>query len=307
MHRFRIIVFTALLAFTASLLISAPDLHAETSAVVELNPRLVRLGDTFTVEIRILSDEQINLMAPAFPTPDGVSLGIRSSSQEFVQMGGEVTNAYIYTAVYNTIEAGNIEIGPFRVNYADPQGEPLEIVLNAIIVEIYEDAPAPSSEIVPGVSPGWLQLIIVLASLAILAGLIYAWVRLHRRKPADTVAPITSRRRSPEDEALDEIKNLDVPRADDDEAVKAYYDRVDVILKDYIYKRYTVSTRDNTLWEIKQEFHNRQRIDSRVKGLFLILNDCDWVKYAKTHPTDADIRLVVGRCSDSLKGVIIKD
>jgi len=307
MRAFGKILIRLIVATSVVLAVPCGYLHAETTATVDLNPRLVRSGDSFTVEIRIESDEDIRMLAPAFPTPEGISIGNRGNSQELLMRNGVTNRTFNYFASYNAQTPGKIEIGPFRINYTDEQGAQQEIVLDPVTVEIYEDAPRPSSDIIAGISHDWIKWLIGTLLLAMIGGLIYALVRLRKRGPAETQAPLTGRKKSLEEEALDEIIKLEIPNASDEKAVKAYYDSVDDILRIYMRKGYDVSTHDATLWEIRQEFQRRKRMDSRIKGIFGILNDCDWVKFAKTKPSDGEIRDVVGRCSDALKGTAVDD
>jgi len=302
MSTFRKIFIALLIANAVFFLCLSGAAFAATEGRANLNPRLVRLNDPFTVDIRIISDEEIQVMAPAFPTPNGVALGNRGSTQQLVISAGVSTRTYNYTAVYITHVAGNIQLGPFRVTYIDADGVTQELLLDAVTVEIYDDAPRPSSEIVPGVSRGWIKWLIIFSVLALLAGLIYALFRMYNKKPGAVPAAVVGRQISYEEQILEELRALQLPPADDIEAVKEYYDQVDEILRKYIAKRYDVSTHDCTLWEIRSEFVKRQRIDSKAKGVFEIINDCDWVKFAKTRPSESDIRDVVRRCSDVLRG-----
>jgi hypothetical protein len=297
-----ILIFLATVAVAAAM--SASVASAETTGTAEANPRLVRVGDPFEIVLTITTDESVRIQQPAFPTPQGLRL-LSSESERAMQLsfGGAVSEAtYAFTAEYAAEEPGEYRIGPFRVSYTTSEGQSSELTIDAVVVEAHEDAPRPASNIIFGPYPPWLVYLFIAMLVAILAGLIAAWIIIRKRPREAIVAPLPIAFRSPEQAALDEIRRLGTPSASDEDAVKAYYDSVDDILRKYVTKRYNVPTRDSTGWEIRKEFHRRERLDSRIKGVFELMNDCDWVKFAMTRPTDRDIRRLPDRAADILVG-----
>jgi len=291
------------LAIAAAL--SANVASAETTGTAEVNPRLARVGDPFEVVLTISTDESVSIQQPAFPTPQGLRL-LNSESVRGMQLsfsGADSESTYTFTAEYAAEEPGEYRIGPFRVSYTTSDGESAELTIDAVAVEAHEDAPRPASNIIFGPYPPWLVYLFIAMLVAVLAGLVAAWIIVRNRPREAIVAPLAIAFRSPEQAALDEIRKLGTPSASDEATVKAYYDSVDDILRKYVTKRYNVPTRDSTGWEIRKEFHRRERLDSRIKGVFELMNDCDWVKFAMTRPTDRDIRRLPERAADILVGL----
>ncbi len=292
-----------LLALAWTLAQPAP-LPAETTGTAGANPRLVRLGDPFQIVLTITSDENIQIQRPAFPAPDGVTLGNKFGQLQQVSVKQSVTSVEsTFTAQYLTKEAGEFEIGPFQVTYTTSDGESTQLSLDAVTVQVYEDAPRPASSIILGKLLGLWKWILAAFLLAALAALVSVLVAARRRKPRAVAAPIIPRVKSPEQLAYEDIQKLPIPDADDEVAVKAYYDAVDDILRVYLNKRYNVATRDSTRWELEREFRKRKVQDSRVKGVLVLLNDCDWVKFAKTKPMAQEILAVTQRAGDTLMGL----
>lgn len=221
--------------------------------------------------------------------------------------GTEVS--HVISREYTADEPGQYEIGPFTVRYYNAEGETEEIELEPVMVEVFEDAPREASTIIPGTMPWWWPYLITAICLAILAGLIAGWYALKRKRMPDEAAPavIHIGSRSPEQTAYDAIAKLELPDPEDEDTIKGYYDAVDDILRIYLTKRYNMPTRDATLWEIRQEFTRRKRLDSRVKGVFAMMNDCDWVKFAKMKPSSGDISGVKERAADVLLGQRVEE
>jgi len=276
--------------------------YAEITGVAEVNPRLIRAGSTFQIILTITSDENVSPLIPAFPTPDGVTLsnGGRSQGVQMTSINGVTSYNRTFSATYTADEEGEYEIGPFRISFEDSD----EVVqIDPVSIEVYDDAPRPASGIIESEFRFPWKILIVILLVAFLAALIVAWFRLRKKKPKTEHVLETSIFKSPEQAAYEEIAGLTLPDENDEEAVKAYYDKVDDVLRKYLFKRYTVSTRDTTTFEIQMEFVRRQRLDNRAKGVFGLMNDCDWVKFAKSRPTATDIGRVKDRVADVLLGI----
>jgi hypothetical protein len=297
---FILLLFTVLVQLT----FLAGQAFAVVSGEASVNPRLVRLGVPIQVVLAIRSDEQIAISRPAFPEPDGLRLdtGRITQSMNMGRQGEEVSIEYSFIGEYISEQPGIYEIGPFRIRYS-VSGHNRELQIEPVTVEVFEDSPRPASNIVEGNMPPWWRYFIGALLLAILAGLIIGWRFLRSKRPVTAASPILSQAMSPEEQAMLQIRALSVPKAGDETAVKTYYDSIDEILRKYITERYEVATLDLTTFEIRREFHKRKRLDSRVTGVFGLMNDCDWVKFAKTRPNDNDIMKFPDRISDVLTGI----
>ncbi len=274
---------------------------AGVNASLDLNPRLVKLGDSFQIVLEITSDGSERIQTPAFPQPVGLEYSGQVGSAHQVQISGGVTRVSdIFTASYTTTEEGNFDIGPIRINYSDGSGQH-QIVTDIFTVEVYDDAPRPATGIIKGKLPSLLPWLITAALLAVLAALIYALITLRKKRKESPQSRPSILSQSPEAFALEQICALEIPDPEDEIALKDYYDKIDKIFRAYLAARYEVSTMDNTSWEIKTEFGRRQRMDNRVKGVLELINDCDWVKYAKTRPSRRVMERIVPRSREILR------
>jgi len=304
--RLSITHITLISLLSITLMASFPAaLYAVTTGESNVNPRLVMKGSTFTITLTLTTDDEISLMQPAFPAPDGVTLTNRIRNESILShVAGSGTEAtHTFTAEYLADDEGIFQIGPFRIAYSDEQAVSHEISMEPVTVEVYEDAPRPPSTIISGNRPWWINYLIVAGLLAFLGALAAAWYMIRRRSHPDTaLLPLITFTRSHEQVAYDRIKELPIPEPLDENAVKTYYDSVDDILRKYLTQRYEIDTGNVTLWEIKREFHRRKRLDNRLKDVFVLLNDCDWVKFARSRPLAGDIRGIPGRAHEILLG-----
>lgn len=280
------------------------DVSGQLTATAEVNPRLVRLGTPFEVILKIDSNENITIQRPSFPTVEGLTLS-NSGTWQGLQLsigGAHAEASHTLVAEYVASEAGTYKLGPFYIAYIDAAGQSHEITIPAVNVEVYEDAPRPASGIFLARIASWWKYILTVLLFALLAGLIAALIATRKKGPAAAGAVGAMRRASPEQDALDHIRRLEIPKADDAQDVKTYYEKVDDILRAYLTRRYNVPTRDATSWEIQREFQKRKRLDRRAKDVFVLINDCDWVKFAKSRPTQDEIRKVPDRAAEILVG-----
>ncbi len=304
----RAFVHTSIRLITLAVFMALATLPAlaEPTGIAEVNPRLVMLGTPFVVSITVTADPNIQVSKPSFPTLSGLTLSnpdlAQGSSLRTIQGIAQRTSSF--AAEYIADEVGTYKIGPFSVRYGDREGISDTVSVPAVTVEVYEDAPRPSSGIFSAGSPAWWKYIITFLLLAVLAALVVWWLRLRKVFPASTPAMGLTVGKTQEQVALDQIRALSMPDADDPPAVKDYYDKIDEILRKYLGRRYSVSTRDLTTWEIRKEFSRRKRIDSRVTGVFEMINDCDWVKFAKSRPTQSEIKAIPDRAADTLVGAV---
>jgi hypothetical protein len=280
----------------------------EVTGNAEANPRLVQLGTPFQVTITVNADRVREVRQPQFPELDGLTLTPNVGTEYGMDMRpGNTTIVSTFIAEYVGEKAGTYEIGPFNVEVVLNDGSVDQITVPAVTVEVHEDAPRPPSNIVLGRKSSLWKYLLMLALLAALAGLAYWYVKIQKKLPVAIAAPLQlTGVKTPEQAALEEIRALAIPSEDDARAVKEYYVKVDGILRTYLAKRHNVPTRDRTTWEMRREFFGRKRLGSRIEGVFELLNDCDWVKFAKSRPTIADIGAIPTRAADILTGTVVE-
>lgn len=276
---------------------------ASVTGTAEVYPRLVRKGDSFQVTLTIQSDKSIRFQNVDFPAIDGVTLDANfiSDGQSIAHSGQNQQFSYTKTRMYSADLVGQYDIGPFRINYDTDDELGKEVMIEPVSVEVYEDAPRPASTIIFGENTPWWKYLMIPALLALLAGLVWAWVRMRRKKPSVTATPLVATAfRTLEQVTVEKVKAPEFPNADDFAKVREYYDAVDDILREYLAGRFEIRVVDSTSYEIRLEFTRRKRLDARAGGVLKLINDCDWVKFAKTHPVDVEIRQVPERVAQAL-------
>ena len=298
---------STLLAF---LFASARLPAAPPTVASEVIPHLIRAGDTFQVSISLVASENIRVTAPEFPAPEGLTLLNPNASleQSVILSNGTSQTTYTMTALYRADKPGKYQLGPVTIAYTSGTDQEGSIATDIMEFEVVEDAPRPPSDIVHAVMP---KIWIFLLAAMILAGAIaaLAWYR-NRKKPTGEVgvAQTVSAVRTLEQNIIEEIKAVPRPSASDAEAVKVYYDKIDEILRKYFSTGYGITTSDATMWEMSLRLRAKHgKPDSRVEGVLSIINDCDWVKYARSRPTQNDIERIPPRASEALTGGVEKD
>ena len=300
----RHILFLAVIFLILQAAIGVP-VYAAVSGTADIHPRLVRLGGTFQVTLTIESDKSLRFQNVDFPVPDGVTFNDNfiSDGQSVSHAGSREQFTYTKTRIYSADEVGEYEIGPFRINYDTDEDLGREILIEPLTIEVYDDAPRPASAIIFGERTVWWKYLIIPGLLAVLAGLIWAWVAMKRGKSESPVKQtISTVFKSPEQIAVDKVKALEIPKADDIAMVREYYDAVDEILREYLAARFEINIVDATSYEIRMEFTRRQRIDARAGGVLNLINDCDWVKFAKSYPSQPEIEQIPARVARTLIG-----
>jgi hypothetical protein len=273
-------------------------------------PHLVRAGDTFQVSISLVASENIRVTAPQFPAPEGLTLLNPNASleQSVILSNGASRTTYTMTALYRADKPGKYQLGPIPITYTSGTDREGSIAADIMEFEVVEDAPRPPSDIVHAIMP---KIWVFLLAAMILAGAIasLAWYRNRKKVTAETgIAQTVSAPRTLEQSIVEEIKAVPRPSASDAEAVKVYYDRVDEILRKYLSMGYGITTSDATTWEMRLRLRAKHgKPDSRVEAVLSIINDCDWVKYARSRPTQNDIERIPPRASEALTGGVEKD
>ena len=253
----------------------------------------------------MIATGNLQIQKPAFPTVDGLTClnPDAISEQTFAVRDNNAEMTSTFVALYRADKPGTYQLGPIQVSMINEAGQTSNVTAEPVTVEVYEDAPRPPSDIIHSVMPSIWKYLLGIAIVALALGLFAWWLKYRNRQPEDVRAtPASILLKTPEQNAVEEIRALARPLASDGDAVKAYYDKVDEILRKYVNRRYNISTSDATTWEIQQELRRRKRLDPRLKGVFGIINDCDWVKYAKCRPTQRQIDSVPVQAADVLTG-----
>ena len=284
-------------------IIRTGPVYGEVTATAEVSQRLVRVGTLFQVIVTVEMDSSQSVQRPDWPPIKGLTLTNPDMGREvgIAIENGASRGHYKFYAEYSADSPGIYEISPIKVTIRDTGSSSDEITANAVTVEVYEDTPRDASGIVIAKVFPWQKLILTILIIALIAGLAAYLIKLRK---ASTGAPgiAIGGEKSFERAALEEIDAMEIPKSGENELVKEYYKKVDSILRKYLSERYKVDTVESTMWEVQKVLKSRQRMDRRTDGILRIMNDCNWVKYAKLHPTDHEIRDIPGRSREALTG-----
>lgn len=266
------------------------------SASLKSNPRLVRTGTTFQLILTISYEPEFTISEPEFPKVEGLTLkNIRNERKN---------RMIISVAEYSADKAGTYLLGPVRIKYSSKSQDEGEINSNALEVKVFENLPRPPSMLIflkP--IPLWIYILIILLLACLLAFI--AWKVAQKQTPlpeSEQTIISTPDPNSPEQIAIQAVNFLARPAENDPAAVKEYFQKVHDILRQYLEDRYNVSVKMATAWEIRQELIKTQKYDHRAKAILIILNDCDWVKFAKSKPNQGEIEAIPSRVFSSLMG-----
>jgi hypothetical protein len=300
-------VYIYILAIILQTVLYPFSVFAVPTATAEVYPRLVMAGTDFQLEINVGAVGDYIIEEPMFPTVDGLRLLTpeATSGVSFKSIGSNSESKSRFIAQYRADLPGKYQLGPIDVPLSSSTGEVSKITIAPVTVEVYKDSPKPASDIIHLPMPPWWVYFLGIGLIATGAGGL-VWWRTRKKHPLLTAGTVTAIpvSKTLEQNTIDEIKSEPRPQASDIEAVKTYYIKINEILRKYLSIRYNVSTKEMTTWEIQQEFLRLRLLDSRVKGVFVILNDCDWVKFARSHPRQNQIDGIPGRVSQALIGAI---
>lgn len=283
---------------------------AEVTAVADVSQRLVSVGTLFQVMVTVATDSGQSIERPAWPQIDGLTLLNPNMGQSHsINIINRQSQAeYTWYAEYRADEEGTFEISPIRISVRNSSGIIEEITANPVSVEVFLDAPKPASDIRPSPAFPWQKLLITISLIAAIAGLLAYWYRIRNRAlqaPPVPVAVTKTDTRTPEQLAISEIESLPLPDFYNILKIREYYHEVDRILREYLKQRYEVETAEATTLELRNALKSRNRADQRIEGVFGLLNDCNWVKYAKLEPSPSDIRDIHPRVREVLTGTRI--
>ena len=135
----------------------------------------------------------------------------------------------------------------------------------------------------------WTILLIVILSLLVVGGLIWAYFKFFRKKfkKAEVTKVVVKDPRPAHLIAMEQLEELRRQKLWQEGRVKPYYSRLTEIVKDYISKRYSISATEKTTEELLSEMRMNTKIEiskSSVEELKGLLQLADLVKFAKWNP-----------------------
>ncbi|HZM16777.1 MAG TPA: hypothetical protein VFE28_12315 [Candidatus Krumholzibacteria bacterium] len=266
-----------------TLLLGGAAMAAEVE--VRTSPDSVTVGDSVTVELRLLAPPGAQVAFPRPQTPSRV---------EVLKMETPPPEAGTWRALYTlaVYDVGDVVLPPWPVQVkADTH---LAIVhtdsIRLHVASVLDDSLAAADirdlkgqQDVPVPLPLWVW--IVTGALVLAAALVFFWWRRRRRRPVAAVAaapPV-----APHTEALAELRQLEAMQLPAAGKIKEHYIRLSEILRRYLEKapQFGFAALEETTDEILRELRARRYKAEWIQALAAMCHEADLVKFAKLEPT----------------------
>jgi len=286
------------------IVVDGPELLgiARPQASAAAAPSRVRLGDTFTLFIDVIFDEQVTVNLPStLDLGDSFDEVKRTSGKDEVRTDG--TRKRTYQIQLRPWELGELRLPPFQVGYT-VGGQRSWVVTNAVPIEVIgqlgdvddKTALLDDTPPVPIESRDWRWAMVAAAAAAVIVVAVIAR-RLRRRPlaPAMIVATTTAggierpRLSGPAERALAALDELD--RAGTlVSAPRDGYDELVAILRRFVHDQFGVAIHDRTTDELLAALARTSISRSALVAARAWFARCDLVKYAAERPDAAHSR-----------------
>ncbi len=288
-----ILKMTALLAALIFSLIPMGQVSANggIEATLTLEAGDYTVGDVIPIMLTVTHPAGYHLITPQFKDEPWGALEVREVALPQIMANPDGTETTIQTIYVTLWEPGEFSTPELPLAISDTAGEiyeisalPLSFLISSVIVEgdsnlrdIKPQATLPLPSILPWVISG--LLITGLIALAI-SWFLRRWRQ--KRKFAQVNAPDL---RKPYEVAFDELAHIAEQSLPSQSRYKEHYTLVSDVLRQYIEKSFRVPMLDRTTGEIRRSI-NEASINQDSKSLLTkLLNEADWVKFAKVKPS----------------------
>lgn len=290
-----VVAATVAVATVAHVALAVADLATPPEVTVHIRPDSVTVGDSVTVELRIVPPAGAEVAFPRPQTPAQV---------EVLNVDHAPPAAGTWVARYTLAlyQVGDVVLPPWPVQVrADTQVAVVHTdSIRVYVASVLDDSLAAADirdlkaqQDVPVPWPRWMYF--VLAALAAAATLLY-W-RHRRRRPAVAAVPAAPPV-PPHMVALQELRQLEAQRLPAAGKIKEHYVRLSEILRRYLEAapQFGFTALEETTEEIQRELRVRRYKTEVIETLIALCEEADLVKFAKHEPT-------IRECDDALDRV----
>ncbi|MBD3234514.1 MAG: hypothetical protein GF315_12385 [candidate division Zixibacteria bacterium] len=280
----------ALLLFVVSAS-NAEDYHFEAHA--EVDSSTGRIGDLFTLNLRITADSSLSLIPPS--AKDGFGeFAVINEFEPSVKDSNEIKiyNFKYNIAVYNT---GEVTLPPIEISAADTSGNEITTETDSIEFEILSVLPQAAQgdtlilkEIKPIVEfpyPVWYYALIA-GIIVLIAALVYLYLRYRKRMDISD-KEIEKPAEPPWVVAMKMLEELKYKKLLEKGEFKQFYFDLSEIGKFYVDRRFDFPAIEQTTFEIR-EAYNRIKPAGLNDEFIDFLEYADLVKFAK-YPSSISI------------------
>lgn len=270
-----------LLIVTAS---NAEGYHFEAHA--EVDSTTGRIGDLFTLNLRITAGSSLSLVAPS--TKDG--FGEFAVIKEFEPSIEDSNGIKIYNFKYSIAAyiTGEVTLPPIEITAADTSGKEITAETDSIVFEVLSVLPESAEgdtltlkEIKPIVEfPYPVRYYFLIGGIILLIAALVYWYLRSRKRKGISEKEIEKPAEPPWAAAMRMLEELKDKRLLERGEFKQFYFDLSEIAKFYIDKRFDLPAIEQTTFEIK-EAYNRMKPAELKEEFIEFLEYADLVKFAK--------------------------
>ena len=295
----KIILAKIILLFSFNLFISCLNLNKiENGTNVSIKTKVsslnITIGDDIIYEVRIISKKEIDYQF------EDISFDERENQSRIIEVQNETKNIGNYKERIIKYRIGFYDIGqfvifPFKITY-EYNNRYRELNGDDINILVYSfsdgDILPPMKSTVSIPTPRYVWLIIFAVAILILAIIfLIFFIIKYIEKKFNEKAIIKE-----DEEALNDLKNLDYKIYFNDKKFAEYYFELTFIFKRYLTKRFLFNIEDMTTSEINRLFDENEFQKSEY--IINMLKNSDYVKFAKQIPKIETMKEDYDFCKD---------
>jgi hypothetical protein len=279
------------------LLAGGPLMGQTPSLVSDVDTTLISVGDRITYHISV-----DHLPESRVVWPDSLNLEpfeVLAGRADQPSSRGETSRSSM-TLSLTAFELGNLEIPSFPVEVINEEGEstvlhtnPFGIQVSSVGLDEGEDIRQLKEPLGIPVSLVRMLLLALVGFLA-LAGGILLFRRMRRREPKLSTPIPDLPARPPHEVALEAFQRLEASPLLEQGKVKDFHIQASEILRVYVEGQYRVAALEMTTSDISGGLAKTGMEPSVLEEFRRFLHECDMVKFAKSRPSDADSKSLLG-------------
>lgn len=283
----------------------------DVSTSFTLGEKGLTVGDllTFTLEVRHPAGWQI-IVPQARQSWQGSPFEVRDQSAVKVDSNGDGSQTTRVAVTAVLYAPGKFQTPPWSLTVQPPDGEPFEQPIPSTEVEIVtvlKEGDRNLRDLKPqadmAAPPPWLWIVAAVLCLAVLAGLVWWFVRSRHLtgKPAagadglDLLPPWQA--------AMKELGRIEGTDLLEKEDFKQYYSQVTDCLRLLLERQFDLRALDRTTAEVRRDLRSSAIAAAQTTLLIEVLNEADLVKFAKFIPALDTARALMGRARAFVEAV----
>ncbi|MBU1627045.1 BatD family protein [bacterium] len=249
----------------------------------------ITIGDKITYSLKIVRGKDIKVDLPS----PGSNLGqfdiLDFKEKTPIEEGGKVTQVIEY--VISSYAVGDYKIPPVKIAYNNKKGESQELTTDEIPISVKSVVKPEEKDIhdIKDVAEIPLDLSLyykigggVLFLGMVIALLIY-YIRYRRQRKFE-ISEESLTKYPPHEEAFMSLKALEEKNLIEEGMIKEFYIEFSEIIRIYVGRRYNLDALEQTTYELLENLKEIMTDKEHIDLLSEILDESDFVKYAKYRP-----------------------